>query len=360
MKQNNSQTPPEKNKKELLLKDDPLDKLCVILSLEVGPVQVEARRIKTTYSVISNGKKNSIDLIYRFGEDVFQTNDPDSVNLACQITAQVALNYGLFCKEIIFRGHFDKFDQQFISDMAANTAREIYVKKFLEPNPFLLGDAANLPVIKKKNYVKAELLFPDSSEAESSQTGHRWETNRLRHAVLSSGGKDSLLSYGILKEINKETHPIFINESGRHWHTALNGFRHFSESEPNTSRVWTNADRVFAWMLRHFPFIRTDFSSLRSDEYPIRLWTVAVFLFGALPLMKKRAIGRLNLGDEFDTTDRLIHKGITHYNGLYDQSLYFDNAMTRYFIRKGWNITQFSLVRPLSELLIEKILIERY
>ncbi|MCJ7582616.1 MAG: creatininase family protein, partial [Candidatus Aminicenantes bacterium] len=144
------------------------------------------------------------------------------------------------------------------------------------------------------------------------------------------------------------------------WHTALNGFRHFSESEPNTSRVWTNADRVFTWMLRHFPFIRTDFSSLHSDEYPIRLWTVAVFLFGALPLMKKRAIGRLNLGDEFDTTDRRIHKGITHYNGLYDQSLYFDNAMTRYFIRKGWNITQFSLVRPLSELLIEKILIERY
>ena len=360
MKRNTRQPQPVEKKRKLLSQDDPLDTLCTISRLEVGPVQVEARRIKTSYSVVSKGKKSSIDLIYRFGEDVFLPKDQDSLNLACMITAQVALNYGLFCQEIIFRGPYDKWDQQFISDMAANTAREIYVKKFLEPNPFLRGDAAELPVIKKKNYVKAKLLFPESSKAESSPTGHRWETDRKRHAVLSSGGKDSLLSYGILKEINKEAHPIFINESGRHWYTALNAFRYFSEFDPETARVWTNADRIFAWMLRHLPFIRQDFTSARSDEYPIRLWTVAVFLFGALPLMKKRALGRLIIGDEHDTTDRRSHKGITHYNGLYDQSLYFDNALTRYFIRKGWNITQFSLLRPLSELLIEKILVERY
>ena len=354
------QPPPDKKKTDLLSKEDPLDRLCVISRLEVGPIRVEASRIKTTYSVLSNGKKSSIDLIYRFTEDVFQTKDPDSLNLACQITAQVALNYGLFCKEIIFRGYFDKWDQQFISDMMANTAREIYVNKFLEPNSFLQGDAARLPVFKKKNYVNAKLLFPESAEAGSWPIGHRWDTSRLRHVILSSGGKDSLLSYGVLKEINKETHPIFINESGRHWHTALNAFRYFSESDPKTTRVWTNADRVFTWMLRHLPFIRSDFTNIRSDEYPIRLWTVAVFLFGALPLMKKRAIGRLIIGDEFDTTDRRFHNGITHYNGLYDQSLYFDNTLTRYFIRKGWNITQFSLLRPLSELLIEKILVERY
>jgi len=34
--------------------------------------------------------------------------------------------------------------------------------------------------------------------------------------------------------------------------------------------------------------------------------------------------------------------------------------MTRYFHRKGWGVTQFSILRPLSELLIEKILVERY
>ncbi|MFH1350798.1 MAG: creatininase family protein [Pseudomonadota bacterium] len=43
-----------------------------------------------------------------------------------------------------------------------------------------------------------------------------------------------------------------------------------------------------------------------------------------------------------DTTRRLSLQGITHYDGLYDQSRYFDNALTRYFHRKGWGISQFS------------------
>jgi creatinine amidohydrolase/Fe(II)-dependent formamide hydrolase-like protein len=108
------------------------------------------------------------------------------------------------------------------------------------------------------------------------------------------------------------------------------------------------------------PFIRQDFQNVRSDEYPVRLWTVAVFLFGAIPIMYKRKIGRLIIGDEFDTTTRIFHDGIPHYDGLFDQSRYFDNTMTRYFISKGWSITQFSVLRPLSEMLILKILAGRY
>jgi creatinine amidohydrolase/Fe(II)-dependent formamide hydrolase-like protein len=56
----------------------------------------------------------------------------------------------------------------------------------------------------------------------------------------------------------------------------------------------------------------------------------------------------------------LSHRGIIHYDGLYDQSRFFDHALTRYFHRKGWAISQFSILRPLSELLIQKILVERY
>jgi hypothetical protein len=71
-------------------------------------------------------------------------------------------------------------------------------------------------------------------------------------------------------------------------------------------------------------------------------------------------VGRLAIGDEFDTTDRRSHDGIPHYNGLYDQSRYFDQALSRYFERKGWAVSQFSIVRPLSELLVEKVLLGRY
>jgi creatinine amidohydrolase/Fe(II)-dependent formamide hydrolase-like protein len=66
------------------------------------------------------------------------------------------------------------------------------------------------------------------------------------------------------------------------------------------------------------------------------------------------------IGVEFDTTRRLSRDGIKHYDGLFDQSRFFDNALSRYYRKKGWSIAQFSIIRSLSELLIEKILFERY
>ena len=44
------------------------------------------------------------------------------------------------------------------------------------------------------------------------------------------GYYDSLLSYGLINELGYETHPIFINESGRHWLTALNAYKYFQKN----------------------------------------------------------------------------------------------------------------------------------
>jgi len=345
---------------------DPLEPLGVIRRLEVGPVHLEARRVIAPYRVIQDDREDVLDLVYRFEEDVFRREEEDSLNLACMLSAQVALNYGLFCDEIVFHGRYDRYDRRFLEEMARNTAREIFVKRFLEPNPFLLKSFPRMSPLKLDHYLRARFRFqgdklPDGSEPQGGKKTRRiWDLDFAKDAVLSSGGKDSLLSFGLLKEIGRDVHPIFVNESGRHWFTALNAYRYFSRHIPNTARVWTNADRLFNWMLRHLPFVRQDFSTVRSDDYPIRLWTVAVFLFGVLPILRKRGIGRLVIGDEFDTTRRLTHSAITHYDGLYDQSRYFDNALTRYFNRKGWEVSQFSILRPLSELLIEKVLLERY
>jgi creatinine amidohydrolase/Fe(II)-dependent formamide hydrolase-like protein len=333
-----------------------LETLRVLDRLEVGPIRVERRRVVAPYRVAIGTNLDGTDLIYRWEEDVFDPEDPASHNLAALVAVQVALNYGLFCREIVLHGLFDRHDRRFLLDAARNTAREIYIKKFLEPNPFLRGPAAELEPERLESYLQAELVFPDKEAAMSTPC----TTDRSRVAILSSGGKESLLSYGLLAEMGLAAHPVFVNESGRHWLTALNAYRHFSTSVPNTARVWTNSDRVFAWMLRQLPFIRPDFSSVRSDEYPVRLWTVAVFLFGVLPLVRARGIGRIVIGDEHDTTTRISHRGIPHYDGLYDQSRYFDNALSRYYRRKRWNVSQFSVLRPLSELLVEKVLVERY
>ncbi|MFC1591193.1 hypothetical protein ACFL43_01580 [Thermodesulfobacteriota bacterium] len=336
-----------------------IEKLAAIDKLVVGPARIERRRICASYTIIQGSKKDTASLIYSFQENVFEPERADYQNLADVMAAQVALNYGLFCREIEFQGSLDHHDRRFIAAMAENTAREIFVNRILKPNPFLSGDAAGIPAHRLPRYLQAEITFTHKP-LEQRVSGKGWETSSKKYAVLSSGGKDSLLSFGLLQETEQDVHPLFVNESGRHWLTALNAYRFIGSTSPNAAKVWTNADRLFSWAVRHLPFIRKDFSRVRADIYPVRLWTVAVFIFGVIPLMKKRGLGKLVIGDEYDTTRRRRHRGIPHYDGLYDQSIYFDSSMTTYFRKKGWGIHQLSLLRPLSEMLIEKILSERY
>ncbi len=337
---------------------DPLAVLECIDRLTVGPVRLEPRRLTMPYVVEQGDRRTEHELIYRYEQDVFDPDSPAARNLAGLVGAQVALNYGLFCREIVFVGDYDRHDRRFLEEYAAHTAREVFAVKFVDDNPFLSEHVRTLPTERRDSWLRARILF--DGDAPKPATIPWPPPDPGKHAVLSSGGKDSLLSYGMLRETGREVHPVFVNESGRHWFTALNAYRSFAERDPLTSRVWTNADRVFSAMLRHLPFVRDDWQRHRADLYPIRLWTVAVFLFGALPVLVQRGIGNLHVGSEFDTTVRSTRGGVAHYCGLYDQSRWFDHAFSRWFRKKRWNVVQYSVLRPLSELLILKILTERY
>ncbi|MBF0104934.1 MAG: creatininase family protein [Deltaproteobacteria bacterium] len=338
-----------------------LESLVVFKQLHVGPVKLEQNKLTTPYKIITlSGETHLNELVYKYDEPVFNPEDLQSLNLATMIGLQVALNYGLFCKEIILEGVFDDTDKRFIHDMIENTSREIYVNKFLFDNPFLNQDFKNFVVQKKPQYTRAKINFKQQKKTDTLSKSSRHEHKKDDYIILSSGGKDSLLTYGLIKELKKTVHPVFINESGKHWFTALNTYRYFKEHDANTVRVWCNSDRIFAWFVRLMPFIRADFSRVSADIYPIRLWTVAVFIFGALPLAFARNAGRILIGDEYDSTQKSNFKGITHYNAVYDQSRYFDNTLTRYYFKKGWMLNQFSILRPTSELLIQDILTRRY
>lgn len=332
----------------------------VLKKLSVKNIHIEPRKVKATYCVEKiSGETTSFELIYSYEHPYFNKKLSDDINLASMMLAQVALNYGLFFETIEFDGLFDKHDQQFIKDMMENTSREILTNKLLIDNEFLKSPFNNLQPEKKDKYTQANIFFINTQFENSKLAREESETDLNKYTILSSGGKDSLLTYGIIKEIG-EPYPVFINEAGRHWFTAVNSHRYYKANEANTEKPWCNSDRLFNWMLKQLPFIKENYATIRSDMYPIRLWTVAVFLFGVLPIARKKAIGNILIGDEFDTTVKGNKDGISHYNALYDQSKYFDNAMTRYYKSKGWNMYQYSLLRSMSELLIMKVLIKRY
>ena len=337
-----------------------LESFKVQKKLAVKDIHVEPKKVKAVYCIEKySGETVSFELIYSYEHAYFDQKKPADINLASMMLGQVAFNYGLFFDEIEFDGLYDKSDQQFIRAMMENTSREILTNKLLIKNEFLKPPFDSLKAEKREVYTQATVLF--SNTRFKGLAGNRVDSQRdlNKYAILSSGGKDSLLTYGIIKEIG-EPYPVFINESGRHWFTAVNAFRHYKMTEPNTEKPWCNSDRLFNWMLKQLPFIKENYASIRADIYPIRLWTVAVFLFGVIPIALKKGIGNILIGDEYDTTVKGNLEGISHYNALYDQSKYFDNAMTRYYRSKGWMICQFSLLRSLSELLIMKVLIKRY
>ncbi len=334
---------------------DRLAQLEVLDRIVVRRPRIEPRRITSELLVErKRGPKQRVEIAFAYDEDVFRPGDPAADNLAALATAQVALNYGLFAREIVLEGLLDASDLEFLTAAARNTASEIYVHKIAAENPFLDPRITSQPFVPSRNYLRARILADMAGPVPHPPGDAR------RHAVLSSGGKESLLTYGLLRDLGVETLPIFVNESGRHWFTALNAYRWFQARVPETARVWTSADRVFNFMLRQLEFVRPDFARVRADIYPIRLWTVAVFVFGALPILAARRAGRLLIGDEYDTTQVGRREGVTHYHGLFDQSLYFDQMLTRFFRDKGLAIEQTSLLRPCSELLVEKVLAERF
>ena len=337
-----------------------LEDFCVLKTLRVDGITVEPKRVHARYTTIRpDGSESSTELIYSYEFAVFDPQSPSDRNLASMMVTQVALNYGLFCEELILEGLFDETDRSFLEYMLENTSREILTGKLLAGNEFIRPAYIPLEVSKRARYTRARLVFSPGVDPQGSIPPGYPAPDYSKYAILSSGGKDSLLTYGLVSEFG-EPHPVFINEAGRHWFTAVNAYRYFKTHQPHTAKPWCNSDRVFNWMLKQLPFIREDFASVRADIYPIRLWTVAVFLFGVLPVALKRGVGNVLIGDEYDTTIRSHKAGISHYSGLYDQSKYFDNALTRYYRKKGWHLWQYSLLRSLSELLIMKVLTHRY
>ena len=92
------------------LAEDPLAILEVFDCLEVGPVKLEAKRLIAPYRLEWDGKEEQTELIYTYEENVFDSSEPEARNLASMIAAQAALNYGLFCRSIVFHGIFDDID----------------------------------------------------------------------------------------------------------------------------------------------------------------------------------------------------------------------------------------------------------
>ena len=270
------------------------------------------------------------------------------------------LNYGLFTKKFLLDFPLDETDIALLQNLNTIFSRDIFVNKILRRRAAYIlpqflpsghqmhpGDSSPRATISPSNIVPTHSV-PGS-------------VNPLACGVLSSGGKESLLTYGLLKEITDDVHPLYVNESGGHWRTALPAYRYHRDHEPRTCRVWSNIDRFYTFMLDTLEFIRSDHRKVRADTYPLRLCIFPFYVFSLLPIFMTRHIGNLLIGSEFDDPRvSSIYHGIPHYFGVYDQHQDFDDLINKWYSQRIPGMTQWSAVRTISGLLVEKILTHRY
>jgi hypothetical protein len=238
--------------------------------------------------------------------------------------------------------------------------RDIFINKLVRrKNPYILPQFLPLECEVTPENVRPLAKIIPVALYEDFPISQGFNENSC--GVLSSGGKESLLTYAMLKEIGAEVHPLYVNESGGHWRTALTAYRQFVRNEPNTARVWTNVDRFYTFMLDHMRIIRPDHRKVWSDTYPIRLCIFPVYVFLLLSVFVRRKIGSLLIGSELDDPRTSpLFKGIKHYFGVYDQTQDFDLRMEQWYMKRLPGMRQWSAVRPISGMIVERVLTSRY
>ena len=270
------------------------------------------------------------------------------------------INYGLFTKEISLGFPITASDLSLLNDFLVIFSKDIFINKLVRrKNPYILPEFIPKKDDVTENNAKPTAQIDSINVIPDAPISGELDENSC--GVLSSGGKESLLTYAMLKEIGAKVHPLYVNESGGHWRTALPAYRKFLQEDPNTVRIWTNVDRFYTFMLDNMRIIRPDHRKIWSDTYPIRLCIFPVYVFSLLPIFENKKIGNLLIGSELDDPRVApVFEGIKHYFGVYDQTQDFDLRMEQWYQSRMPGMRQWSAVRTISGMIVERILTKRY
>jgi hypothetical protein len=326
-------------------------------SIELAEPKLNNKNVTSTITLKKNtGEIKKFDLSIKYEDKL----NEDYLPLLRMAFFMPLLNYGIFTKKFSLDFPISKMDIFLLNKLNIVFSRDIFVNKILRCRAnYILPD-----FIPDENNVKCGDANPNSkiiSLEVIDDFAINTDIDINRCGVLSSGGKESLLTYGLLKEIGAEVYPLYVNESGGHWRTALPAYRYHSKNEKNTRRIWTNVDRFYNFMLDNLNFIRPDHRKVWADTYPIRLCIFPYYVFALLPVFVENKIGNLLIGSEFDDLrETPQYLGINHYFGVYDQHQDYDLEMNDWYKQRIPGMVQWSALRNISGLIVERILSKRY
>lgn len=334
----------------------------VVDRLEVELQDLQPRYLVAMFRMESQKNRKEITFMVEYTEDVFDPENKSHQNIASMIAIQPAFNYGLFAKDIVFHGLFDDLDRRMVRRQGEMVAKEVYFNRMVEPHLYLINAVKDQPLPQSKGLLKASLTLTEKGHANTTVPWTLWDTYKDRCAVYVSGSAESALTLGVLDEMGKKVYPMWMEEKKEREEPISPLLAHMIETYPNAKRILSNHQGVDRWFHENIPLLRPIEELQEAGIPPWGVWSEVSLTFCMLPLIKKYQIGRMVLGQNFYTTQKeFAHRqSFSHHMGLYERSYYQDVAQSRYLQQKGWSLNQFSIIRPLSGLLTEKILLERY
>ncbi|MEM0155755.1 MAG: metal-binding protein [Thermoplasmataceae archaeon] len=321
--------------------------------ISISRPEITGKSIRGKISVTSDNLTESFTIIFTYSESMKLDE-----RIAGLILTMPAINFTYFARELHLDFPITEEDRSLLETFLKVNAREIFINKICRRRYEFI----------RKEYIPGE---EDINEHNADgitvliagTTRKRYDVHPVpgNAVVLSSGGKESLLSYGMMKEIGSRVFSFFFNESGGHWITAKTSYDYFSSHFPDTVKVWSNVDRFYKFMQRRVRILDQMAITRWADTYPIQLFIFPVYVFSLLPIVINHGISTILLGDEFDDPrDMPDFHGMKHYFGVFDQSTDFNRIMSDYLKKIGINAVLTSVVYPVFGNVVERILVNRY
>lgn len=335
---------------------DYAEKIAVLDEIRVRPTYIGGRTIRGKVSFRWKGNEKSFEVIYTYNGDIVANE-----NIAGLLMAMPAINFTLFSRKFVLDFPVSEADISHIREFVRINNREVFINKLARRRyeffrkEFLPSEAD----ITEENSLGVTVV--EATKTATMEMPGGMVPGHHSVAVLSSGGKESLLSYGMLRESGADTHAFYFNESGSHWFTASTAYRYYSRNFPNVHKVWSNVDRLYRFFLRNLEPIDQEAIVRKADTYPVQLFIFPVYAMALVPIALRNGITSMVLGDEFDDPREMPpYHGIRHYFGVYDQTYDFNSTMSSYLEAKGINLTVWSAVYPVSGSVVENALVNRY
>jgi hypothetical protein len=169
-------------------------------------------------------------------------------------------------------------------------------------------------------------------------------------ALFLSGGRDSLLTYGLMKEAGHEVTKIFIQPSAAWWFGPCSVYR-----EIGGEKIREDTSRLY-------PVLKKLGNNIRLEMNALLLWSAL-----SIPYIVKDNCNYLLYGNEAVTSTKFRYRKKTHYDYSWNQCEEATNIVDQYFatlfkrdksrlpgVRVG------SILRPFNTITIQRILCEHY